>query len=142
MMLLDTNVVSEMWRPRPDPRVNDWLNAQAAAQLYICTPVLAEIRAGIERLQPGPRRSFLAAMSDKLIGEGYQGRILDFDIAAAMDFGRITAQRVRLGRRLEIMDAMIAAVALANRMTLVTRNLSDFSEIGLDLIDPFVAPSR
>jgi predicted nucleic acid-binding protein len=141
MMLLDTNVVSEMWRPRPDPRVNTWLNAQVSARLYICTPVLAEIRVGIERLPQGPRKTFLSGMSDRLIADGYRGRVLELDLAAAMEYGRITAHRERLGRRLELMDALIASIALVNRMTLVTRNISDFSDIGLDLIDPFAVAS-
>lgn len=137
MILLDTNVVSEMWRPKPDPHVNEWLNAQIAAHLYICTPVLAEIRAGIERLPSGPRKTLLEEMSERLIAEGYRARVLDFDVVAAMEFGHLTAQRARLGRRIEPMDAMIAAVARANRMALATRNIYDFADIGLDLIDPF-----
>jgi predicted nucleic acid-binding protein len=140
-MLLDTNIVSEMWRLRPDPLVSEWLNTQPATNLYICTPVLAEIRAGIERLQLGPRRTFLSGMCEQLMNKGYRGRILELDIAAAMEFGRITALRERLGRRLDPLDAMIAAIALAQRMALVTRNIDDFADIGLDLIDPFSQPA-
>lgn len=141
MMVLDTNVISEMWRPRPNPLVNEWLNSQATKHLYICTPVLAEIRSGMERLPEGLRKTFLREMPDQLTAKGYRGRVLDFDIQAAVQFGRITAQREQSGLRLEPMDAMIAAVALANRMTLVTRNIDDFAGIGLKLIDPFAAPA-
>ena len=138
-MVLDTNVISEMWRPRPNPRVNEWLNSQPTRQLYLCTPVLAEIRSGMERLPEGTRKTFLREMSDQLTATGYRGRVLDFDVPAAVQFGRITAQREQSGLRLEPMDAMIAAVALANRMVLVTRNVDDFAGIGLTLIDPFTA---
>jgi predicted nucleic acid-binding protein len=73
--------------------------------------------------------------------EGYRGRVLNFDVVAAMQFGRITATRARLGRRLEPMDAMIAAIALGNRMALATRDTGDFLDIGLELIDPFAIGS-
>ena len=138
-MLLDTNVISEMWRARPDVRVTTWLNAKNFDQLFICTPVLAEIRSGIERLDAGPRRQYLERMAGDLIETVYRNRILDFDIDAALIFGRISAQRQRSGRRIELLDGMIAATALANRMPLVTRNVHDFSDIGLDVIDPFSA---
>jgi predicted nucleic acid-binding protein len=78
----------------------------------------------------------LSAAVDRLI-EGYRGRVLNFDVAAAMQFGRITATRARMGRRLEPMDAMIAAIALGHRMALATRDTEDFLDIGLELIDPF-----
>lgn len=141
MMLLDTNVISETWRPNPDSNVVNWLNSQRSATLFLCTPVVAEIRAGIERLADGRRKQFLSQMSSELLARGYPGRLLDFDLPAALQFGRIIAQRERAGHRLELMDAMIGAIALANGMTLVTRNSSDFEGIGLDLIDPFVSPS-
>lgn len=140
-MLLDTNVISEIWRAKPDPRVMVWLNGAHINELFICTPVLAEIRAGIERLQDGPRRAYLERMADDLIDTTYRGRILDFNIDAAFTFGRLTAHRQRIGRRIELFDGMIAAIAIANRMPLVTRNVHDFSDIWLDVIDPFSTPT-
>ena len=139
-MLLDTNVISEMWRPRPNPTVAEWLDAQPADRLYICAPVLAEIRFGIERLPDGPRKAFLADRWTDLAIKGYRGRVLDFDLAAAAHYGAITAHREKRGRRLEPIDAMIAAVALAHGMPLVTRDTNDFLDIGLQLIDPFAKP--
>ena len=138
MMLLDTNVVSEIWRDSPNPCVMAWLDSQPEQQLFICTPVLAELRYGVERLRDGRRKDRLTGAFEKLCA-GYRGRILSFDLESAICFGRLRADRDRLGRRVELIDAMIAAIALANRMILVTRNVQDFSEIGLELIDPFSA---
>jgi predicted nucleic acid-binding protein len=140
MIVLDTNIISEAWRPNPDPAVMAWLNAQAIQNQYICTPVIAELRYGIERLATSPRKQHLSAAVDRLI-EGYRGRVLNFDVAAAMQFGRISATRARTGRRLEPTDAMIAAIALGNRMALATRDTEDFLDIGLELIDPFAVGS-
>lgn len=136
MILLDTNVVSELWRPKPNPAVVGWVDAQPRLTQYLCTPVIAELRFGIERLAEGGRKNRLGAAADHLI-EGFRGRILNFDVAAADQFSRSSAIRERNGRRLELMDAMIAAVALAHQMTLATRNTDDFTGIGLDLINPF-----
>jgi predicted nucleic acid-binding protein len=141
MILLDTNVVSELWRPIPDPTVMSWVNAQPTATQYLCTPVVAELRFGIERLTEGSRKQRLKEAAERLFA-GYRGRILNFDVAAAEQFARISVRRERMGRRLEPMDAMIAAVALAHRMILVTRDTNDFLDTGLDLIDPFAESSN
>jgi predicted nucleic acid-binding protein len=139
MMLLDTNIVSEIWRDSPDPLVLAWLDSQPEQQLFICTPVVAELRYGVDRLRDGGRKDRLRAAFETLCTSGYRGRILSFDLDSAICFGRLRADRDRIGRPIEPIDAMIAAVALANRMALVTRNVQDFSDIGLDLIDPFTA---
>ena len=139
MILLDTNVVSEGWRPRPDPRVVAWLNAQPANSIYLCTPVFAELRYGIEGLDATPRKDRLRAWVDRLETEVYPGRILPLDLMATHKFGRLSAHREKIGRRMEPMDALIAAIALANRMALATRSMNDFADLGLDLINPFGA---
>ena len=138
-MLLDTNVISEVWRDKPNPLVMAWLDSQREEQLFVCTPVIAELSYGIELLNDGKRKNRLSSAFTALFTEGYRGRILSFDAEAAVQFGRIRAQRDRIGRPVEPIDAMIAATALANRMPLVTRNVHDFSDIGLDVIDPFSA---
>jgi predicted nucleic acid-binding protein len=139
LILLDTNVVSETWRPQPSPAVLTWLDGQARETLYICTPVLAELRFGAERLPPGARKDRLNARIDRLEAEGFKDRILTFDVAAAFAFGRIGAQRERAGRRMEPMDALIGAIALTHGLTLATRDTADFADIGLDVINPFEA---
>src|SRR3954451_844872 len=139
MMLLDTNVVSEIWRDNPNPSVLAWLDAHPEQNLFVFTPVVADVRYGIERLADGSRDKRLISAFEKLCTDGYRGRILSFDLESAICFGHLRADRDRLGRPIDLIDAMIAAIALANRMALVTRNIHDFFEIGLDLIDPFSA---
>ena len=137
MILLDTNVVSEPWRPRPDDAAIAWLEAQPFNSLYLCTPVLAELRFGAERLDPGGRRDRLRTFIDRLENEVYRGRILALDAAAAAEYGRVAAMRERAGRRIELMDAMVAAIAIVHRAVVATRDVSDFTGLGLDIINPF-----
>jgi hypothetical protein len=140
MILLDTSVVSEGWKPKPNPQVVAWLNAQPADSVYVCIPVFAELRFGVELLDPGPRKDRLQAWVDRLETEVYQGQILTLDLLAAHEFGRLAARLQKSGRRMDPMDAMIAAIALAHGMTLATRDTQDFADLGLDLINPFEAP--
>lgn len=137
MILLDTNVVSEPWRPQPSTAVLSWLDAQDESSLYICTPVLAELRFGAERLPSGARKRRLDDQIGLLETKGFSDRILDFDIAAARAFGKIGAEREKVGRRMEPLDAMIAAIALARGLKIATRDEFDFSNIGIELINPF-----
>ena len=137
MILLDTNVVSEHLRPRPVSVVLDWIDAQPAATLYICTPVLAELRFGAERLQAGRKQTRLRAAIDRIESDFFGGRILTFDAAAAAEYGRLTAKRERMGRRMELMDALIAAIALAQGANLATRDVADFADLGIEVVNPF-----
>lgn len=137
MILLDTNIISENFRPRPNPAVLAWIDAQPASALFICAPVLAELRFGAERLAPGRNQTNLRSAIDRIESSYFRGRILPLDAAAAAQYGRVAATRERMGRRIEQMDALIAAIALAQRAVLATRDLGDFSDIGLELINPF-----
>lgn len=141
MIVLDTNVVSEGWKPEPNPAVAVWLNAQPVHSLYLCTPVLAELRFGIERLPHGRRRLFLESWVARLEGEAFRDRILPLDSAAAAELGRLAARREKLGRRMEPMDALIAGIAASQGASLATRHTSDFNNLGLDLINPFETPA-
>src|SRR5262245_37032558 len=118
MIILDTNVVSEPWRPKPSTAVLSWLETQQVASLYLCTSVLAELRYGCGRLERSRRKDRLRAADEQVESEGYLDRILPFEAAAAAEFGRLAAMRERVGRRIEPMDAMIAAIALAHRAAL------------------------
>src|ERR1700724_176880 len=141
MILLDTNVVSDSWRPQPNPAVASWLNAQPFHSLYLCTPVLAELRFGIERLPHGRRRTYLASWVVRLETEAFRDRILPLDTAGAAEFGRLAARREKLGRRMEPMDALIAGIAASQAASIATRDISDFADLGLELINPFDAPA-
>ncbi len=141
MILLDTNVVSEGWRPRPSATVVSWLDSQPAGSLFLCTPVLAELRYGVERLPHGRRKDRLTDWVDRLEDEIYRGQVLGLDGAAAAAFGRLAAARERLGRRMEPMDALIAGIAASHGAMIATRDTADFDGLGLELINPFEAPA-
>jgi predicted nucleic acid-binding protein len=136
MILLDTNVVSETMRPDPAENVRAWLNAQRTEDMFICLPVLAELRYGVENLPKGGRRRRLEAAVAQ-VEETFADRTLPFDRAAAHEYGRIMAQRDRLGRSTGTMDGLIAAIAKVHGATVATRDVHGFDHPGLDVIDPF-----
>lgn len=137
MIVLDTNVISEAFRTAPSLTVRSWLDAQNPADLFLCTPVLAELRYGIERLPAGARRSGLEQMLATIENELFESRILPFDRTAAYEFGRLQARRDSLGRPISTMDALIAAIAVSQRMAVATRNIRDFADLELEVINPF-----
>jgi predicted nucleic acid-binding protein len=139
MILIDTNVVSEIYRPQPNASVLAWLDAQPRDLLYVCTPVLAEMRFGVALLEPGLRKDRLRITIDRIENELYRDRILVFDVPSAAKYGRIAALRQKAGRIMGQLDGLIAAIALANSATLATRNTRDFTDLGLDVINPFEA---
>jgi predicted nucleic acid-binding protein len=140
MIILDTNVVSEAWRPTPNAAAWEWLRSQSRASLYLCTPVLAELRHGVERMAMGRRKDFLKTAIDQFEAEGYRGRILPLDATAAGEFGRLMVKRA--GRRMETMDGMIAAIAASHQAALATRDVRDFADLGIEVINPFEATSN
>jgi toxin FitB len=139
MILLDTNVVSELYRPTPSASVVTWLDVQPNDLLYLCAPVLAELRFGMERLETGRRKEALRTAIERLENELYFGRILPFDTPCAAAYGRLVATQQRSGRTMQQMDAFIAAIATANGAALATRNVEHFEGLGLELINPFEA---
>lgn len=139
MILLDANVVSEGLRPRPSLAVKDWIDSQPAALLYLCTPVLAELRFGMDRLAAGRRKEDLRRALDEIENDTFRDRILPFDIAAAKEYGRLSADRQRRGRPIDVMDGLVAAIVRSQNAVLATRNVSDFEDVGIELINPFEA---
>jgi predicted nucleic acid-binding protein len=137
MILLDTNVVSELYRPRPNASVVAWLDAQSSEELYLCAPVLAEMRFGMERLEVGRRKESLRVAIERLENELYRSRILPFDLTCAAAYGRIATDRQKVGRSMQQMDALIAAIATVNQTALATRNVAHFDGLGLQLVNPF-----
>jgi hypothetical protein len=136
MMLLDTNVVSETMRPDPSANVRVWLDAQASEELFLCVPVLAELHYGIEGLPMGARRRRLERAVQR-VQEAFADRILPLDHAAAREYGKIVAQRDRIGRATGTMDGLIAAIAKVHGATIATRDVHGFDDVGLDVVDPF-----
>ncbi|HLW92364.1 MAG TPA: type II toxin-antitoxin system VapC family toxin [Roseiarcus sp.] len=139
MILLDTNIISEIMRPSRSLAAVRWLDAQPARSLYISTLVLAELRFGLELVSSGAKRTALEEACQRIADELFHDRILSFDRAASDHFGKLRAERRRVGKPITTMDALIAAVALSNSMTLATRNTADFAGIGLSLVNPFEA---
>lgn len=137
MIVLDTNIISEAFRKAPSATVRTWLDAQTPTDLFLCTPVLAELRYGVERLAPGARKTALDALLSNMETELFDNRILPFDRASAYEFGRILVRRNSMGRPIATMDALIAAITLSHRMALATRDVLDFTGLELDLINPF-----
>jgi toxin FitB len=137
VILLDTNVISEIMRPDGAENARLWLDAQPTRSIYICAPVLAELRFGVELLEPGARRARLEQAYERIAAELFVGRILAFDRSAADHYGKLRAKRRRTGKPIGAMDALIAAIALANSMILATRNTGDFEGVGLPLVNPF-----
>jgi predicted nucleic acid-binding protein len=137
VIILDTNVVSEPFRPQPDLRVRNWVDAQPANVLFLCAPVLAEIHFGLERMATGARKDRLRANVERIENDLYRGRILPLDAAAAAEYGRLAIKRERMGRPIKQMDALIAAIALTHGAVLATRDVDDFANLGLDVINPF-----
>jgi len=137
MILLDTNVLSELMRPQPNPAVVAWVNAQSSVA-WVNAITQAEISLGIALLPDGKRRDALAAAARQMFEEDFAARCLPFDSVAAEHFARLVAERRSIGRPITTQDAQIAAIALANDMPLATRNTDDFKAIpGLALVDPW-----
>lgn len=137
MIILDTNVVSEILRPLPDALVVHWLNSQNTDDLFITSVVAAELAFGAGLLPKGRRRSALEAAIAAIFDRTYRDRILVFDLEAAIHYADIRARRQLAGRRILALDAQIAAIARATSMAVATRNTKDFDECGIELIDPW-----
>lgn len=137
MIIVDTNVISELTRQRPAPRVLSWLDSLAADDVATTAITAAELLYGVERLPDGRRKTDLFAAVHGLLSNDFQGRILAFDDQAASRYAVIVAHRERLGRSIGFADAQIAAVCRAIGATLATRNTDDFEETGVDLINPW-----
>lgn len=138
MILLDTNVLSELMRPHPDANVLKWFDHQPAAGLWISAITRAEIELGIALLPSGKRRQALVDAADAMFGEDFKGRCLPFDEQAAGHYAVIVGQRTLLGKPITVEDAQIAAIAISNELTLVTRNVKDFVGIeDLVIVNPW-----
>ncbi|MDE2765728.1 MAG: type II toxin-antitoxin system VapC family toxin [Chloroflexota bacterium] len=136
-ILIDTNVVSELMRSTPNARVAAWVAQQAAADLYVATITEAELRYGVAILPTGERRSMLLDAVEAMLREDFAGRILPFDGAAARAYAAIAANRRAMGRSIAHADCQIAAVARSRGFAVATRDIGDFRDTGVDLIDPW-----
>ncbi|QGM99273.1 type II toxin-antitoxin system VapC family toxin [Methylocystis parvus] len=139
MILLDTNVISEMMKPDGDAKARRWLDSYAETDFYIATPVIAELRYGLALLAEGRKKAALTKACDIIEDDIFAGRILAFDQRAAHAFASLRAKRQTAGRPLAVMDGMIASIATAHAMTIASRNVDDFAGLDLPIVNPFEA---
>jgi toxin FitB len=137
LIILDTNVVSELMRPMPDKSVEDWAYRHRRRQLWTTTISLAEIYYGLERLPAGRSKDQTAAAARDVFGT-FADRILAFDPAAARQFALVVAGRDRAGLPIEGFDAQIAAICAVHGASVATRNVEDFVGTGIEVIDPWL----
>ena len=139
MILVDANVVSEPLRPAPEPRVAEWLDAQALETLYLSAITVAELRFGVHSLPAGLRRERLHGDLEQEVLPMFAGRVLAFDLAASQAYAELMARARSAGRAVSASDGYIAATAAANGMTVATRDTAPFKAAGLETIDPWMA---
>jgi len=137
MILLDTNIISALMQPVPNPNVIQWLNQQKQSQLYLPSIVVAEIRYGLQRMPQGQRQSALVSQFSSLLHTIFSGRILPFAQNEAEAYAIIRAAREAQGKPISVCDAQIAAIAQVHQALLATRNTKDFESCGIVLINPF-----
>ena len=138
MIVLDTNVVSELMRPSPATAVVAWLGQQARGSLTTTAVTVAEIGFGLARLPAGRRATQLQQVAVDVLA-AFPGQVLAFDAAAAALYGEIAAARERAGNLVDALDAQIAAICRSCAATLATRNTKDFVDTGVELLDPWGA---
>lgn len=137
MIILDTNVVSEALRARPDPAVAAWIAARPASSLFITTITQAELLYGLELLPDGERRTGLTDAVRAILSGPFRDRVLPFDGSAAQAYATIAAGRRALGKPISAFDAQIAAIARSRGAHVATRNVGDFEDCGLRILDPW-----
>ena len=140
MIILDTNVLSELMRPSPSPRVVSWIGKQSTTELFTTTITEAEIFDGLELLARDKRREKLLAAADAMFTEDFESRVLGFESNAARASSAIAAHRRTIGRPISHADAQIAAIALVRRTKLATHHVSDFQHCSIDVVDPWTQP--
>jgi toxin FitB len=139
VIVLDTNVLSELMRSQPAAAVFAWVAAQPRAELYTTSVSKAEILYGIAALPDGRRRAALAVAAEAMFTDDFAGRVLPFDEEAAGHYAEIVAARRREGRPIEAFDAQIGATARVAGAELATRDVGDFAGCGLTLVNPWEA---
>tara|TARA_R110000850_G_scaffold214615_1_gene340488 strand:- start:3207 stop:3629 length:423 start_codon:yes stop_codon:yes gene_type:complete len=137
VIILDTNILSELMRPAPNMRVVNWLNAEEPLGVTITAITVAEILYGIERLPDGKRKQRFAQLAVEMFEEDFTDRVLPFDEVAAAYYATLVADSERSGRVVHSADAQIAAICQQHHARLATRNVKDFEHLGISIIDPW-----
>jgi predicted nucleic acid-binding protein len=138
MIVLDTNVVSELMRAEPEPAVLSWLRQNSGDSLYTTAVTVAEIRYGVARLPKGRRRDSLHQAANEIFA-AFPRQVLPFDLAAAFAYADVVTGRESRGNPIDGFDAQIAAICRSQAATLATRNTKDFTDTGIAVLDPWSA---
>jgi toxin FitB len=137
MIILDTNVLSELMRDNPAPKVLAWLDLQPSSSIWITTVTLMESRFGLLRMPAGKRRDQRLRELELILTEDIERRYAPFDEAAALSTALLLAERQLKGRPIEYRDAMIAGIVVSTKATLATRNVAHFNDLGANLVNPW-----
>lgn len=137
-LLLDTNILSEVTRPAPDPRVLEWLDKLDEDRSFISVISIAEIRRGVALMDEGRKRDALAEWLARDLPQRFEERVVHVDEPIALTWGDLMGLAKRRGRGLSSMDGLIAATAAAKNLTLATRNTKDFEGFGIELLNPWI----
>ena len=139
MLVVDTPVVSELMRHEPNARVLNWIDGRPTRELFVTAVTEAEVRTGIAFLPDGARRRGLVEATERTFGELFAGRILPFDSEAARSYAEIAAARRAIGRPLSQADGQILAIARSRNMAVATRNVRDFEDVEVEIVNPWTA---
>ncbi len=137
MIILDTNVLSELMQRRPEPAVVEWLDTQAAESVFVTSITLFESRYGLAVLPDGSRKTRLRERLNSVISEDLEHRVLTFDSQAAERAAHLAAERKRLGQPVDIRDTFIAGIAIAHGAALATRNTRHFADLPVPVVNPW-----
>ena len=141
MIVLDTNVVSEMMEAQPAARVETWLDQTGRNGLWITAILIFEIKGGLDKMDEGRRKRRLLAAFDTIVQVDFQGRVLPLDLDAAMAAARIGAEREKVGRPIDIKDTLIAGIAVSRGAAIATRNVRHFDALPVEVVNPWADPS-
>lgn len=137
MILVDTNVVSEPWKPKPDPHVLAWLDAQAVETLYLSAITVAELRFGIAALPAGKRRNVLGDRLERTLLPLFAARVLPFDLAATKTYADLMTHARTTGKAIGQADGYIAAIAATHSLIVASRDTTPFEAARLEVINPW-----
>ncbi|MYD66729.1 MAG: type II toxin-antitoxin system VapC family toxin [Chloroflexi bacterium] len=137
MLVLDTNVVSELMRDAVDPAVLAWVDAQPASDLFVTAVTEAEIHVGIARLPVGRRRADLDAAAESVLDGFFAGRVLTLDSAAAREYAAVVSERNAVRRPIGAFDGLIAAIARVHGAAVATRDVGGFDGLGIEIVNPW-----
>ena len=138
-LLLDTNILSEVTKPRPEARVMEWLDGLDEDLAFISVVSIAEIRRGVALMDNGRKRDALAEWLAEDLPRRFESRVIPVDGPVALTWGDLMGSAKRSGRGMSTMDGLIAATAIKHDLTLATRNIKDFEGFGISLLDPWTA---